>query len=82
VVTDKIKIHILVEKLFNSEEEIKKMKKEASKLAEEIKRIKQKLDNKKFVDNAPPEVIKKERQKLTEFTDKFESLLSTLSNSD
>ena len=82
VISDQIKIHILVEKLFNSEEEIKKMKKEASKLAEEIKRIKQKLDNKKFVDNAPPEVIKKERHKLSEFTDKFESLQSTLSNPD
>ena len=56
------------------------MKKEASKLAEEIKRIKQKLDNKKFVDNAPPEVIKKEKHKLSEFIDKFESLQSTLSN--
>ena len=58
------------------------MKKEASKLAEEIKRIKQKLDNKKFVENAPTEVIKKEKQKLSEFTDKFESLQSTLSNPD
>ena len=82
VISDQIKIHILVEKLFNSEEEIKKMKKEASKLAEQIKRINQKLDNKKFVDNAPPEVIKKERHKLSEFTDKFESLQSTLSNPD
>ena len=53
MISDQIKIHILVEKLFNSEEEIKKMKKEASKLAEEIKRIKQKLDNKKFVDKCP-----------------------------
>ena len=82
VISDQIKIHILVEKLFNSEEEIKKMKKEASKLAEEIKRIKQKLDNKKFIDNAPTEVIEKEKHKLSEFTDKFESLQSTLSNPD
>ena len=82
MISDQIKIHILVEKLFNSEEEINKMKKEASKLAEQIKRINQKLDNKKFVDNAPPEVIKKERHKLSEFTDKFESLQSILSNPD
>ncbi len=59
--------------LIDKEAELARLAKEIQKIANDLPRIESKLNNPSFVDKAPPEVIDKERAKLTE-------LLSSLKN--
>ncbi len=52
------------------EKEIDKLKKEKDKLAKLIKQTEGKLGNSKFLDNAPDDVVEKEKGKLAEFTER------------
>jgi valyl-tRNA synthetase len=53
--------------LIDKQQEITRLERETSKLRKETQRINGKLDNPRFVDNAPVEVINKEREKLSGF---------------
>ncbi|MGB2280443.1 MAG: valine--tRNA ligase, partial [Pseudomonadales bacterium] len=52
--------------LIDKDAELARLTKELAKLNGEIKRFNGKLSNAKFVDNAPAEVVDKEREKLAE----------------
>ena len=63
--------------------ELARLQKEISRLNSEIDRASSKLDNKNFVNKAPKEVIKKEKERLLEFTklnDKMEAQLKKIKN--
>lgn len=48
---------------------------ELKKLNEEVKRLEQKLSNEKFLNNAPPDIVAKEWEKLTDYeTERFETI--------
>ena len=47
--------------------ELARLDREIDKISIEVKKLSGKLSNAKFVDNAPAEVVAKERQKLEEF---------------
>ncbi|RLT95367.1 valine--tRNA ligase [Ketobacter sp.] len=52
--------------LIDKDAEIARLQKEIDKREQEIKRVEGKLNNPKFVDRAPADVVEKEKQKITE----------------
>ncbi len=54
--------------VINKDEELARLDKEIGKITKETQRLAGKLDNAKFVANAPEDVVRKERQKLAEAT--------------
>jgi len=65
-----IEIYIPLKGLIDIKKEKERLKRELGKLDLELERIKKKFQNKKFVKNAKPEVIEKERNKEAEYLDK------------
>lgn len=61
---DGLAIHLPLAGMVDAEQERKRLKKEIDKLAGYIKQMSAKLDNKKFVDNAPNDIVKAERERL------------------
>ena len=53
--------------LIDVDAELARLDREIDKISIEVKKLSGKLSNAKFVDNAPAEVVAKERQKLEEF---------------
>ncbi|WIO73486.1 valine--tRNA ligase [Porticoccaceae bacterium LTM1] len=53
--------------LIDKEAELARLSKEVERTAKELARVESKLNNPKFVDNAPDEVVAKEQAKLAEF---------------
>jgi valyl-tRNA synthetase len=53
--------------LIDKNAEIARLEKELAKLQKETGRLQSKLSNEKFMGNAPPEVVEKERQKLAQY---------------
>ena len=64
-----------LDELIDIEVEIARLKDEAAKLENEIKRANGKLANKNFVDKAPENVVQAERDKLDEYKSKLEAVL-------
>ncbi len=60
--------------LIDKDAELARLQKEASKLQTEVKRLQGKLSNAKFVDNAPAEVVAKEKDKLKDYEQTLEKL--------
>ena len=56
------------------EAEAKKIAKQVEKLTKQVDQLEKKLGNKGFVDNAPPEVVEKERATLAELQQQLRSL--------
>ena len=52
--------------LIDKDAEISRLQKEIDKREQEIKRVESKLNNPKFVDRAPADVVEKEKQKISE----------------
>lgn len=69
-----LKILIPLAGLIDKEAELKRLQKDIQRLEQDCARLRQKLANAQFVNNAPPEVVEKERIRLTE----SESSLNTL----
>ena len=63
---DTMSLHIPLAGAIDPEAECARLQKEKKKLETIIARISAKLSNQKFLDNAPPQVIKKEKEKLAE----------------
>ncbi len=64
--------------LINIDEEIVRLEKELAKWSGEVKRVKGKLSNAKFVDNAPETVVEAERAKEAEYLEKQKIVLERI----
>ena len=77
-----IEVHVPLEGVIDFEKEKAKLSKEKEKLDSFAKSIEAKLKNKKFIENAPAEVIETEKEKLQNAKEKLEKIekqLETLS---
>ena len=71
-------VYLPLEGLANIDQYIAKIKKEFQKQETEKLKLSKKLDNPKFREKAPPEVIQEVEQKFHEALQKFQSLEKTL----
>ena len=72
VITDG-EIYIPLAELVNLEDEIARLEKEEAKYEQEVNRVVKKLQNERFVSNAPEEVVAAERAKQTDYEGKLEA---------
>jgi len=72
VVVGDIEIHLFG--AIDKEKEVERIKKEIENLEKMIKITEGKLNNKQFVDNAPVEIVSREKQNLKNFKEKLSSL--------
>ena len=75
-VTDNIEIFLPLGDLINLEQEKIKLKKQIMKLEKELSGITGKLNNKKFLKNAPQNILEKEKKKFQEVKDKLDKVQS------
>ncbi|GBG96509.1 valine--tRNA ligase [Lactococcus termiticola] len=64
--------------LINIDEEIERLNKELAKWQKELDMVNRKLSNEKFVANAKPEVVQKEKDKLEDYQEKFDSTVARI----
>ncbi|MDO9577943.1 MAG: valine--tRNA ligase [Candidatus Cloacimonadales bacterium] len=69
-VVQNIEIYLPLEGLIDLEEERSKLEKQLAKLEQELKGISGKLNNKKFIENAPENIVEKEKEKFAEIETK------------
>ncbi|HEX7027345.1 MAG TPA: valine--tRNA ligase [Gammaproteobacteria bacterium] len=69
-----MKILIPLAGLIDKEAELNRLHKDIERLEQDCARLRQKLANSKFVDNAPPEIVEKERDRLTESESSVQTL--------
>ncbi len=69
-----LEIHVPMAGLIDRDAELARLDRETRKLEQEISRLEGKLSNTKFVDNAPPEVVDREREKAAVATDALHRL--------
>jgi valyl-tRNA synthetase len=69
-VVQNIEIYLPLEGLIELAAERSKLEKQLNKLEQELKRISGKLHNKKFLENAPNNIVEKEKEKFTEIETK------------
>lgn len=67
-------IYLPLQGLVNVGEEIARLEKELDKWQSEIKRAKGKLSNEKFVSNAPDAIVQAERDKLSEYENRYQAV--------
>jgi len=80
VISD-VEVLLPVEGLIDIEKETQRINKDLGKVAKDLDQTERKLSNSKFLDNAPEDIINKEKQKLEEFSTqkkKLEEVLSKL----
>ena len=73
-----MKILIPMAGLIDKEAEEARLGKEIAKLGNDISRVESKLSNANFVDKAPPAVVDKERQKLSDLNTALQQLTEQL----
>lgn len=81
-VVDQTTLILPIAELIDLDKERERLKKEISKLEDNIKKISQQLDNKKFVANAPEEVIEEKRGIVEQDNKKKEKLSKALEQLD
>ena len=69
-----LEIHVPMAGVINKDEELARLDKEMGKLEKEIQRLNGKLNNEKFISNAPADVVEKERGKARENSTALEKL--------
>lgn len=67
-------IYLPLAGLINIDEEIARLTKELAKWQKELDLVNRKLGNEKFVANAKPEVVQKEKDKLADYQEKFDTV--------
>jgi valyl-tRNA synthetase len=77
VIFEDIEIFVPMAGLIDAAKEIEKLDKEIIKLTKSLKQTEGKLKNSKFLENAPADVIAKEKEKAAEFAAKLEKLQET-----
>lgn len=71
-------IYLPLADLLNVEEELARLEKELGKWQKELDMVGRKLSNEKFVANAKPEVVEKERQKQEDYQTKYDATVSRI----
>ncbi|MBF0777147.1 valine--tRNA ligase [Streptococcus cuniculi] len=66
-------IYLPLADLLNVEEEIARLEKELAKWQKELDMVAKKLTNEKFIANAKPEIVEKERQKQADYQTKYDT---------
>ncbi|MCL2677147.1 MAG: valine--tRNA ligase, partial [Streptococcaceae bacterium] len=66
-------IYLPLADLINIDEEIARLSKELDKWQKELDMVNRKLSNEKFVANAKPDVVDKEKAKLEDYKEKYDS---------
>ena len=80
VVTALGEIYLPLEGLIDVDAERKRLQKEIEKVEKEVTKCENKLGNPKFVENAKPEVVATERERLEEWNEKLAQLRSMLAD--
>ena len=65
-VVDELELLIPMQNLIDKDTELARLKKELTKLEQEIQRAENKLNNPAFINNAPEDVVQKEQEKLSQ----------------
>jgi len=73
-------IYIPLKGLIDLDVERHRIEKEINRLESSVKGIEKKLSNEKFVNNAPADVVEKEKTKLKDWTGNLNKLKELLSN--
>ncbi|MGL6248228.1 MAG: valine--tRNA ligase, partial [Culicoidibacterales bacterium] len=73
-----VEIYLPIDGLVDIQAEITRLEAEAKKLAGEVQRAQGKLANEKFVSKAPAKLIEEERVKLTDYTQRLETVTARL----
>jgi valyl-tRNA synthetase len=74
-IVKEVEVILPLEGMIDLDKEIERMKKEIEEMDFEIKRAEGKLSNKGFVNNAPQDLVEREKQKLKEYQEKKEKLI-------
>ena len=77
---DELEILVPLEGLIDVDAERSRLMKEINKLLSGLKAVETKLNNKKFVNNAPPSIVVKEREKKNQISSTLESFETQLKN--
>ena len=77
-ITKNIEYYIPISQNINKEEQIKKLTEELTYTQGFLKGVESKLNNEKFVQNAPAQVLEREKQKLTDAHNKIKALLEQI----
>ena len=77
---DELEILVPLEGLIDVDAERSRLKKEINKLLSGLKAVETKLNNKKFVNNAPSSIVVKEREKKNQISSALESFETQLKN--
>jgi valyl-tRNA synthetase len=79
-VVQDIQIYLPLTGLIDIEAEKAKLSKQKEKLEQELAGIQNKLKNEKFISNAKPEVIEKEKEKEAEIATKLNTVLEVMND--
>ena len=79
-VMNDVEIYLPLEGLIDFEKEAERLNKEITKYKKEVERVEKKLSNENFVAKAPEDVIIKEKEKMTEFSEILSKLEDSLTN--
>jgi valyl-tRNA synthetase len=77
-VIDGAEIHVPLAGLVNLQEESKRLEKEISKITNDLTNVQRKLNDSKFVERAPEEVVEEQRERAVQFEEKRQSLEKSL----
>ena len=64
--------------MLNVEEELARLNKELAKWQKELDMVGKKLSNERFVQNAKPEIVEKERQKQADYQAKYDTTVARI----
>jgi valyl-tRNA synthetase len=77
---EEVKIYIPLEGLIDTEKELERLNKEKNRLKNLLTVLEKKLQNKKFVQNAPEEIVEKEKSKQHQIKLKIENIEKQINN--
>ena len=79
-VTNFAEINLYVGDAIDVDQEKDRLQKEIDRLEGQVKGIAKKLSNERFVDNAPEDVVNREKKKLSDMSNKIEQLRESLNS--
>ena len=79
-VTNFAEVNLYVGDAIDVDQEIERLEKEINRLEGQVNGISKKLSNERFVNNAPEDVVNRERKKLKDMTNKIEQLNESLNS--
>ncbi len=72
--------YVLLEEVLDPEEEVERLEKQVSDVSERLENVEEKLDNDEFVENAPEEVVQRERDQRDDLVDELQKLKENLAD--